>query len=118
MLYPNAQLEAGSLVQFVSLGGQRGKPGFGRQATSANVVVAAAVPIAALNQNQDRISALIVNTTANSCVLVFGQGITEGITLNQNQSLQIDSLLPWTGGVTAISAAGTTLEVVEVSIIS
>ncbi len=116
MLFPNAQVEAGSFGRIPSLSGSLGKIGFGRQITTASGTLAAAANTPLSGQNLNRIAAIIQNTGANAMVLSFGDAtLTNGINIPGNGYAQIDQLFPWCGALVIYSVAGTTYQFTEIS---
>jgi hypothetical protein len=104
--------ESGFSGQVISLANLRGIPGRGRQTSSTTWTIAADTQI--LNENSKRISAIIHNSGAVLAVVYLGND-ADGLTLIADANLQIDSLFAWTG-IVRVTSAGTTIEVVEISI--
>ena len=101
-----ADVETGSLIPIVSLGGIKSQPGMGRVITSFAFPPTIAIVNYVLSPNPKRISAIFINkgdpaNVGEIMYLYIGENGAP-IKLLEYGSFQIDSNFPWTGSVSVI----------------
>jgi len=118
-----AVYESGHIGPIYSLGGVPGKQMRGRQLVYSSWVEITTATDRILNDNPQRIAAIVVNSGDNDVAIRMGDAPvigppTQGMILKPGGAFQIDTLLPWTGSLFAsFSALGGSIEVEEISIV-
>ena len=107
--------ESGNLLPILSLGGVVSQPGKGRKFDTIQYNVSTPAYPQVLNDNPERISALIQNLGPDN-VAINAPGTQASITLTLLGVLQIDRNFPWTGPMLATSPGVALLNVTEISL--